>query len=90
MLLLGAVFCSVLFFIFFLSVIPYLSLFITLILTALITFSELKFLQQILNNKNNQVNFNRNCLRELLKSKMIHYLYFLVKNMIEQTYASLF
>jgi hypothetical protein len=39
------------------------------------TFSELKFLQQILNNKNNQVNLNRNCLRELLKSKMIHYLY---------------
>jgi hypothetical protein len=42
------------------------------------TFSELKFLQQILNNKNNQVNLNRNCLRELLKSKMIHYFLFII------------
>lgn len=30
--------------------------------------AELKYLQQVLNNKNIQVNFNRTCFRELLKS----------------------
>ena len=30
---------------------------------------ELKYLQQVLNNKNTKLNINRSCFRELLKSK---------------------
>lgn len=35
---------------------------------------EFKYLQQILNNKNAQVNnFNRNCFRDLLKSIILNF-----------------